>query len=210
MTGLKLYHYWRSSSSWRVRWALDLKQVPHELIAVSLLDGESESPVHLARHPMGYVPVLETPDGFLGQSAAIIHWIDETFPGSPSLLPADTWNRARVIQLADMISADTQPIQNVPVLQMHSQDPAEQKRWAQHFIRAGLAAYEKIAASTAGRFSVGDELSYADLCLMPQLYNAQRYEISLSEFPLLQKIAAECEKIASYQSSHPSRHEPPK
>lgn len=210
MAGLKLYHYWRSSSSWRVRWALDLKHVPHELVAISLLNGESESPEHLARHPLGYVPVLETPDGCLSQSAAIIHWIEGTFPGSPSLFPEDTWEHSRVIQLADMISADTQPIQNVPVLQMHSSDPAEQKKWAQHFIRSGLAAYEKIAALTAGRFSVGDELTYADLCLMPQLYNANRYDVAITEFPPLARIAAECEKLPSYQSSHPARHEPPK
>jgi maleylacetoacetate isomerase len=210
MPGLRLYHYWRSSSSWRIRWALDLKQVPCELVAVSLLDGESESPEHRARSPLGYVPVLQTPDGYLSQSPAILYWLEETFPASPSLFPEDPWDHARCLQLADIICSDTQPIQNVNVLQLHSADPHEQKKWAQHFIRQGLSAFEKLASSTSGRYSIGDSLTWADLCLMPQLYNANRYEVQASEFPLLSKIAARCETLPSYLSSHPSRHEPGK
>jgi maleylacetoacetate isomerase len=175
---------------------------------VSLLSGESESPEHLVRNPLGYVPVLETPQGFLSQSSAIVHWLEETFPAEPKLFPEDPWLRARSLQLADVICADTQPIQNVNVLQLHSSDASEQKKWAQYFIRQGLQAFQKIAESTAGRFSVGDTLSWADLCLMPQLYNANRYEVAASEFPLLTRIAAECEGLATCQSSHPSRYEP--
>jgi maleylacetoacetate isomerase len=208
MNGLRLYHYWRSSSSWRVRWALDLKGVPVELIPVSLLDGESESAAHLARHPLGYVPVLETPEGLLTQSSAIVHWIDQTFPGDPELFPADTWARCRVIQLADIICSDTQPVQNVNVMALHSADPARQKEWARHFIERGLAAYEELARSCAGEFSVGDSLSWADLCLMPQIYNAARYEVPLAGFPVISRIAARCERLPSYLSSHPSRYEP--
>ncbi len=208
MSGLKLYHYWRSSSSWRVRWALDLKGVPVELVPVSLLDGESESPGHVARHPLGFVPVLETSEGLLTQSSAIAHWIDETFPGAPALFPEDTWSHCKVLQLADIICSDTQPVQNLNVLQMHSPDPARQKEWARHFISRGLAAYEELARPTAGEFSVGDSLSWADLCLIPQLYNAARFDLSLSQYPLLARIAARCEALPSYLSSHPSRHEP--
>jgi glutathione S-transferase len=91
---------------------------------------------------------------------------------------------------------------------MHSQDPAAQKAWAQHFIQQGLHAFETIASQTSGDFSVGDALTWADLCLMPQLYNAQRYEVSLDQFPTLQRIATLCATLPSYHSSHPSRYEP--
>jgi maleylpyruvate isomerase len=204
---MKLYHYWRSSSSWRVRWAMDYKKIPCSLVPISLLDGESESETHVARNPMGYVPVLETPQGFLTQSSAIVAWLEETHP-KPSLFWGDSWNRARIRQLGAIITEDTQPVQNLPVLQLHSADTAEQKKWAQHFIRKGLGAFETLATQTAGKFSVGDELSWADLCLMPQLYNAARFEIAASEFPLLSQIGSECERLESYQSSHPSRTEP--
>ena len=208
MNGLKLYHYWRSSSSWRVRWALDLKEIPYELSPVNLVNGESESPEHLQRHPLGYVPALETHQGMLTQSHAIVRWIEDTFPGQPALFPEDPWQNARVLQLADIVCADTQPLQNVNVLQMHSQDPVAQKTWAQYFIRQGLQAFETIASRTSGDFSVGDALTWADLCLMPQLYNAQRYEVSLEQFPTIQRIAALCATLPSYHSSHPSRYEP--
>ena len=208
MNGLKLYHYWRSSSSWRVRWALELKSLPCEMIAVNLVNGESESPEHLKRHPLGYVPALETHQGTLTQSLAIVRWIEDTFPGSPPLFPEAPWEHARVLQLADMICSDTQPIQNVNVLQMHSSDPMEQKCWAQYFIAQGLHAFETIASQTAGKYSVGDALSWADLCLMPQLYNAKRYEVSLETLPVIQQISKECERLPTYLASHPSRYEP--
>jgi len=212
MQGLKLYHYWRSSSSWRVRWALDHKGIKTELKAVSLLDGESESPEHRARNPLGYVPALDTPHGILTQSSAIVAWLDE-ISSEPPLYGASTWERARIRQLGAVIAEDTQPIQNLPVLHLHSSDAKEQKKWAQHFIRQGLGAFETLAAGTAGEFSVGDRLSWADLCLIPQLYNADRFGIPVgsqdSEFPLLTRIAQACERLPSYLSSHPSRHEPP-
>lgn len=191
-----------------MRWALELKSIPCDMIAVNLVNGESEGPEHLKRHPLGYVPALETHQGILTQSSAIVRWIEDTFPGSPQLFPEDPWENAKVLQLADIICSDTQPIQNVNVLQMHSQDPAEQKRWAQFFIHQGLKAFETIASETAGKFSVGNEISWADLCLMPQLYNAHRYEVSLHTFPVIQKIATQCEPLPSYIASHPSRYEP--
>jgi maleylacetoacetate isomerase len=187
---------------------LDLKSIPCELVAVNLVNGESESPEHLRRNPLGYVPVLETHQGTLTQSSAIIHWLEDTFPGSPALFPEDPWQHARVLQLADIICADTQPVQNVNVLQLHSTDAIEQKKWAQFFISQGLKAFETLAAQTAGAFSVGETLSWADLCLMPQLYNARRYEVDLRPFPTLLRISSECEKLPSYLSSHPSRYEP--
>jgi maleylacetoacetate isomerase len=212
---LKLYHYWRSSSSWRVRWALTHKGIPAEYIAISLLNGESESPEHLARNPLGYVPVLEVIEvieegkkaAHLFESIAIIEWLEETHPQNP-LLPRDPWSRARARQLAEIINADTQPLQNLPPQELHSQDPAEKKRWAQHWIRLGLQTYETIVRETAGQFSIGNEISIADLCLVPQVYNAKRYDIDLSAYPIIQKICAEAEKTEAWQQSEPERFKP--
>ncbi len=209
---LKLYHYWRSSCSWRVRWALDFKDIGVELQHVSLLDGESESESHRSRNPLGYVPVLERLDlvgnqRFLSDSTAIVNWLDEAFPNA-SLFPGDSWNRARVRSLAGIISSDTQPVQNLNVLHRHSGDPAEQKRWAQEFIHQGLAAFERAAAPVAGRFSVGNDFSWADLCLIPQCYNADRFGVALDDFPTIRMIVAEAQSLESHHSSHPSRYEP--
>jgi len=209
---LKLYHYWRSSCSWRVRWALDHKKISTTLQHVSLLDGESESAGHRERNPLGYVPVLERLDlsgeeRFLPDSTAIVNWLDETFPHA-SLFPGDAWNRARVRALAGIISSDTQPIQNLNVMHRHSSDAAEQKRWAQEFIHQGLEAYERAAVRVAGKFSVGNELSWADLCLIPQCYNADRFAVPMDSFPTIRRILAETQQLPSCQSSHPSRYEP--
>ncbi|MBU6375322.1 MAG: glutathione S-transferase N-terminal domain-containing protein, partial [Bdellovibrionales bacterium] len=122
-TSIKLYHYWRSSCSWRVRWALDYKGIEATLQPVSLLNGESEEPTHLARHPLGYVPVLEWQSLFLTDSSAIVRWLEERFPETPSLFPGTSDDRGRINALASIISSDTQPLQNLNVLQRHSADP---------------------------------------------------------------------------------------
>lgn len=212
MTQLRLYHYWRSSCSWRVRWALDEKNIFAQLEHVSLIDGESESPIHRARNPLGHVPVLERldlpgPERFLGDSTAIMSWLDESFPERP-LLPTDLWSRAKVRELAAIITSDTQPLQNIPVLQFYSQDSGQQKAWAQEFIQRGLLAFETLASQVSGRFCFGNELTWADLCLAPQCYNAERYGISLQPFPTIRRVLSAVSNLKSYQSSHPSRYEP--
>ncbi|NDD92021.1 maleylacetoacetate isomerase, partial [bacterium] len=203
---------WRSSCSWRVRWALDYKSIPAELQHVSLLDGECESDSHRTRNPLGFVPVLERLDltgsaRFLSDSTAIASWLDEAFPQAPSLFWGDSWTRARIRSLAGIISSDTQPIQNLTVLHRHSADPAEQKRWAGEFIHQGLLAFEKAAKDFSGKFSTGDELSWADMCLIPQCYNAERFSVALDSFPTIQRVLKSCENLPSYLSSHPSRYE---
>lgn len=208
---LRLYHYWRSSSSWRVRWALALKGLPCEMIAVDLLSGESESQAHLSRNPLGYVPVLEIVGDkprLLTESVAIIEWLEEVHP-APALLPADAFDRARIRQLCEIINAATQPLANPNVTDEHSSDAAEKKRWNQLWIRRGLHAYEALAREKAGRFTFGDTLSMADLFLVPQCYNALRSEIALErEFPLLARIDANCLATPSCQAAHPDRYKP--
>jgi maleylacetoacetate isomerase len=208
---MKLYHYWRSSSSWRVRWALAYKHIPCDWVAINLLTDESDSEAHLRRNPMGYVPALELEGKngpvYLTESIAIIEWLEETHP-EPRLLPVDPFERAQVRQLAEVINSGTQPLQNLTTMLLHSDNPEEQKRWARHWSRKGLQAYEKLAQETAGTFSFGNSLTLADLFLAPQCYNALRQEISLDEFPLIKKIYEAALATPSGQTSHPDRFAP--
>jgi len=214
---MKLYHYWRSTSSWRVRWALEYKNIPAELVHISLLNGESESPAHLARHPAGFVPVLELDDGTtLIESLAIIKYLENAFKDRPSLYPSNPLDRARALALAAVINAGTHPLQNPPVTGMLASafgaTPEQQTAWNQHWIRSGLSVYEKllpdsVLASTSPT-SLETGLSIADLCLIPQLYNAHRYNLDLSAFPKIQAIEKHLITLESYQKSHPDGTKP--
>lgn len=215
---LRLYHYWRSSSSWRVRWAFHLKKIECDFVAVDLLTGESETEEHRKRNPLGFVPVLEflDPDRtkvagfsppFLAESFAILEWAEETHP-EPSLLPGAPIQRARIRQLAEVINSDTQPLQNLTAQLHHSSDPEEQKRWNRFWNERGLEAYEKLVSETAGKFSVGDTLTLADLFLIPQCYNAKRVDVSLSRYPHVSRIYEAALATESCRSSAPDRFQP--
>jgi maleylacetoacetate isomerase len=214
----RLYHYWRSSSSWRVRWGLALKGIAPEYVHVDLLNGESESAAHRARNPFGYVPALEVlgvksgNPRLLTESIAILEYLDETIPTAP-LLPKEPFARAQVRALAETVNAGTQPIQNLNVLLYLAPDEvpdaaAKRKAWAQHWIRNGLAAYEALAKPVAGKFSYGDTLTLADLCLIPQCYNAARFEVSLDDFPTVSRIHENAAKTEGYRLSEPERFKP--
>ena len=209
---LRLFHYWRSSSSWRVRWAIRFKNLTCDYVAVNLLKNESEDKENLLRNPLGVVPTLEVQGSssnihFLGESAAIIEWLEETYP-NPSLFPSDGLLRARVRQLVQVINADTQPLQNLGVALEHSEDPEVQKKWNQKWIRKGLNAYQELLKDTSGKFSVGDHLTMADLFLIPQCYNALRNDLRLEEFPTIHKIYEEALKTDSCIASSPDRFKP--
>lgn len=179
---------------------------------VDLLNGESESEEHRRRNPLGFVPVLVQNGGpALCESLAILEWIEEQPCNAPRLLPADSWKRAQVRMLSQVIVSDTQPLQNLgPQFYYAPEQPTARADWARHWIREGLQAYATLAAPLAGRFSVGDELSLADLCLIPQLYNARRYEVNVeNEFPLLAFIEKHALALPSTQASHPDRFQPP-
>jgi maleylpyruvate isomerase len=202
---VKLYGYWRSSSAWRVRIALAWKAIPHEYEVVNLIrdGGQQHTPGFRDKNPLGQVPVLELDDGRrLTQSIAILEYLEERFP-SPPLLPADPWLRARARQLAEMVNAGIQPLQNLSVLQhlkhaVHT-DPDV---WVRHFVGRGLAALETAAAETAGTFMVGDAPSFADAYLVPQLYGARRYGVDLGAFPTLTRIDAACAALPAFQTAH--------
>jgi maleylacetoacetate isomerase len=204
-----LYHYWRSSSSWRVRFALEVKKIPYEKVAVGLLNGESESAEHLARSPAGFVPVLKVSNGeYLQESLSIIRYLEELYP-EPKLLSGTALDRARIWTLAEVVNSGTHPLQNLPVLARVSEDKEVQKTWAQHFIRSGLQVYETMCAKGAGRYSHGDDLSVADLCLIPQLYNADRYGVDYSDLKNILRIQGNVHGLDAYTASHPDRFVPP-
>jgi maleylacetoacetate isomerase len=216
MPKLRLYHYWRSSSSWRVRWAFELKNIECEKIAVNLLDDETDRPEHRSRNPIGYVPVVEFLDvksdahakRYLTESAAMIEWAEETHP-TPSLLPKGAIERAHIRRLCETVNAGIQPLQNPPVVAAAAKDEGDRKKWAQHWIRQGMKAYEEWIQGSSGRFSVGDQITMADLFLIPQCYAALRFEIDLeNEFPTLAKIYANALQTESCQASHPDRYKP--
>jgi len=186
-----LYHYWRSSCSWRVRWALDLKGVKHKAVAVDLLKGEQKSPAFLAKNPSGFVPVLDVDGQLLGESLAILEWLEENYPQAP-LLPADSYSRAIVRQLCLTVVAGIQPLQNLKTQHYVSTDAGVRSDFARHWNTEGLKTYETMIAKTAGSFSFGGQLTMADICLIPQVYNARRYAVDVSAFPTIERIYQRC------------------
>ncbi len=206
---MKLYGYWRSSCTWRVRIALELKGLSYEVVPVHLIKdgGQQRAEGFRKLNPLAQVPVLEVEDDgiqHLSQSLPIIEYLDERFP-DPRLLPGTARHRARIRQLAEMVNAGTQPLQNLGVLGQLSEVGAgeHKKAWAQHFIATGLAALEQASRQSAGAFLVGDAPTLADLCLVPQLYNARRFDCELSAYPTLLSVESACEALDAFQKAHP-------
>jgi len=211
---MKLYTYWRSSSAYRVRIALAFKGVAYEPCFVHLLRaaGEQHSPDFRAKNPLGQVPVLEINQddalapALLTQSLAIIEYLEERFP-LPPLLPRELLARARVRELAELINSGIQPFQNLSTTAFVAEvAPGFDKAlWYQRFIAPGLSSLEARAATTSGRFLVGDEVSVADVLLVPQLYAARRVGLALDGLTSLLRIEAECLKLGAFASAHPDR-----
>lgn len=207
---LRLYGYWRSSSSWRVRIGLELKGLDWEYRAVNLQAKEQWSEAHRARSPLGQVPVLEVEDGGralrLVQSMAILEWLDERFP-RPPLLPSDPEGRARVRALAEHVNSGIQPLQNAIVLRtLREKVPGWEREWARTFIARGLEGLERaVRDGGAGRFCHGDEPGLADCYLVPQMYNARRYGVDVAPYEALRRIEEACSALAPFQAAHPDR-----
>jgi maleylpyruvate isomerase len=206
---MRLYSYFRSSASYRVRLALQHKNLPFELCTVGLLQGEQRSDAHLTRNPLGQVPVLEVagPHGpvHLAQSLAIIEYLDELHP-EPALLPKDALARARVRELAELVNSGIQPLQNTSTVEhVHAELKGDRKAWIAHFVQKGLAALEARARVTAGRFLVGDTPSLADVCLVPQIFSARRFEVPLDGLDTLLAIDARCQALPRWELAHPDR-----
>ena len=207
---MTLYGYWRSSCSWRVRIALAFKGLSydHQPVHLTRGGGEQLGDAHRRRNPMAQVPVLELADGrLLSQSMAILAYLEERYP-TPALMPSDPWDRARARQLAEMVNAGVQPLQNLSVLRHLEQSGGPSPReWARHFITQGLDAVERAAQATPGPLLFGQRPSHADLCLVPQLYNARRFDCDLSRWPRLLEAEAAAMAFAAFQQTHPD-HQP--
>ena len=207
---LTLRSYYRSSCSWRVRIALNWKHISYDMLPIHLVrdGGEQFSLDMRQRNPMRQVPVLTTPQGNLAQSMAILEYLEETFPSAP-LLPQDSFLRARARQLSEVINSGIQPIQNLRVLkhlgEVHQFSKEETRAWARYWIGEGLNAFQDLVKDTVGQYCIGDQVTYADLCLVPQLYNARRFDVSVNHFPILLDIEARLAKLPAFQQAHPER-----
>jgi maleylpyruvate isomerase len=208
---LRLHTYWRSSATYRVRIALNLKGLSYEPVIVNILTGEQDTPEFRAKNAMGYVPALEVIEGdgqvhVLAQSLPIIEYLDERFP-SPALLPLGKESRAHVRALAEIVNSGIQPLQNLTVTRRLTAAGVDDKAWVQHFIARGLAAFEAALeqAGGTGRFCAGDEPTLADCCLVPQVYAARRFGVDIAAYPRIAAITAVCEPLAAFAAAHPDR-----
>jgi maleylpyruvate isomerase len=205
---VKLHGYFRSSASYRVRIALNLKGLRAEHLSHHLRKGEQRAPAFLAINPQGLVPALESDAGdVLIQSLAIIEWLDETDP-EPPLLPKDPLRRAKVRAFAQALACDTHPVQNLKVLaRLRELGLPEDKvtEWAAWANREGLTACEKLVANEAGPFCFGDKPTLADLCLVPQLGNARRFGVDVSVFPRLLKAETAAKAMQAFTDAAPDK-----
>ncbi len=207
---LTLHGYWRSSASWRVRIGLALKGCDFATVPVHLLanGGEQRAGAFRELNPMQQVPALvvehEGATHVLTQSLPILEWLDETFP-TPPLLPRDSFARAHVRRLAEIVNAGIQPLQNLSVTQRLDSLGVPTAPWLAHFVAHGLDALEECAARQAGAFLYGDAPTLADLCLVPQLASARRFRVPVDAYPTLLRAEAACLALEAFQQAAPER-----
>lgn len=205
---MKLYGYWRSSASYRVRIALALKGLEYDYIPVHLIKdgGEQKLPAYSALNPAQLVPTLENGDVKLNQSLAIIEYLDQMYPDT-RLIPSDPVQAATVRMLALDMAAELQPITNLRVLQylMGTLDAGEEGKlaWIHHWVSKAFTTFEARLQSTAGRFCVGDEVTLADICLVPQVYNALRFNVDLSPYPKLMTVYENLNVLPAFKQAKP-------
>ena len=210
---LKLYGYWRSSASYRTRIALNLKQLEYEYIPVHLVKdgGQQKSAEYQNLNPSKLVPTFvdEDADITLSQSLAIIEYLDEKYPEHCELLPKHTQDRARVRMLAYEMACDTQPLANLRVLNLlkeqYSANDEQVKTWVQHWVNEGFTALSKKIETRAGKFAYGYQVTLADLCLVPQVYNALRFGVDISAFPLIEKVYNNCMELEAFALAAPEK-----
>jgi maleylacetoacetate isomerase len=208
---LKLYSYWRSSAAFRVRIALNLKGLIYDTVPVHLTDagGQQHSSSFRELNPQQLIPVLVDGVRVIRQSMAIIEYLDEVYDGERKILPATARERARVRALAQIVACDIHPLNNLRVMQYLEREfntpQVERERWTQHWMREGFASFESLLADnpSTGLFCEGDEPTLADICLVPQVYNAQRWSVDLVDFPLIRRINGECVKLDAFERAKP-------
>ena len=207
---LRLYSYWRSTATYRVRIALNLKRLQYEIVPVHLLEGggQHRTNEYRAIHPQALVPALNHGHRIFRQSLAIIEYLDETWP-DPPLLPATARDRARARAIAQAIACDVHPLNNLRVLQHFEKEwnvpTPEREEWVRHWIREGFAAVEMMLAEhlSTGTFCDGEQPGMADCCLVPQVYNARRFSVELDSYPTIRRIYDACMKLPAFEAARP-------
>ena len=206
---MKLYTYFRSSASYRVRIALNLKGLEAEQLPINLLKGEQTDETYKKINPQTLLPTLITDEGqVLTQSLAIIEYLEEIYP-QPPLLPQDALGRARVRALSYSVASDIAPINNLGVLKYLANTleiPDEEKtRWIRHWIKKGFTSLEVILKETSGAYCYGDTPTLADCCLIPQVFNAKRFECDLAPYPIIMNVYEACDTLPAFKAAHPSQ-----
>ena len=203
-----LFGYFRSSAAYRVRIALAWKGIAFDTRPVHLAKGEQRAADYLGIQPQGLVPALRIDGHTLGQSMAILEYLEETRP-EPALLPRDPAGRAVVRWMAELIVADIHPINNLRIGNylrgILGQDDAAVQAWMRHWMAEGFQALEAMVSGHGGVYCRGDAVSLADLCLVPQMYNARRFELDLADFPALAAIDERCRALPAFASAHPDK-----
>lgn len=206
--GLVLHGYWRSGTSYRTRIALNLKGLGYEVRPVDLRTGEQGQPPYLELDPQGLVPALETDDGVLIQSPAILEWLEETCP-DPPLLPKDPQGRAEVRAMAALVGCDIHPLNNLRVLRALKRDleasDAQLAAWEARWIGDGFKALERLIARQGQDFAWGARPTLADCYLVPQVYSAERFGVDLEPYPLIRAVAERCRALDAFERAHPDR-----
>lgn len=209
MTSLVLHDYFRSSASYRVRIALNLKGLEFERVEVSLIAGEQRADAFLEQNAQGFVPMLVADGEPIIQSLAIIDWIDRAYP-EPRLIPDEPMPRAVALAQAQVVACDIHPLNNLRVLKYLKRDlglnDTVKDRWIANWVTQGFDALEAMAGD--GRFLGGDTPGIADCCLVPQMYNARRFEVPLDAFPRLTAIEEACMAHEAFQRAHPDTVKP--
>lgn len=211
MSALILYDYFRSSASYRVRIGLNLKGVSYEQRMVNLVEGDQRSDDYRELNPQGLVPMLVAGDTKITQSLAILDWLDATYDGSP-FLPADKDQRATVLAMATLVACDIHPLNNLRVLKYLkgplgvSEDAKDE--WYRHWVTTGFDALEQMAADAGGgTWLVGDAPTLADICLIPQLYNARRFSVPVAQYPHLRRADETASAHPAFAAAHPDKQE---
>ncbi len=205
---MKLYGFFRSSAAFRVRIALNLKGLSYDQFSIHLRRNDQTKPEYRGVNPQGLVPALEIDGETLIQSLAIIEYLDETHP-EPPLLPAAPADRARLRALADIVACDIHPINNLRVLRYlthtYGKNESDIGAWYNHWIDAGFQALETLLAADprTGLFCHGDRPGLADIALVPQVVNAERYQLDMSPYPTISRIFAACQKLPAFAAAHP-------
>jgi maleylacetoacetate isomerase len=201
-----LFGYWRSSAAYRVRIALGLKGLPYEPAMVDLRINRQSDAEYLRMNPQGMVPMLVDEGQPLTQSLAIIEYLDEVYP-EPRLIPGDAVQRARIRSLAQVVACDIHPLNNLRVLKYLRKDlgleEAGVNAWARQWIDAGFSTLETMLGNSTGQYLHGDTVTLADICLVPQMYNARRVETDLSRYPGLLALEERLQRVAAFDKARP-------